>query len=172
MENEKEILIIDDLLTIDESDKIESSLLGPWFPWYLWRGVDYDNDGKFQFVHNFYKDGDWVSYEKDVINPILEKLNPHMLIKIKANLTMRSTAESTFRYHIDVDNKKSKTAIYYVNDSDGKTVIKDIETIDCKKNRLVIFPSELFHAGVMHSTDIFGGKCIINFNFIPTLTKT
>jgi hypothetical protein len=165
-----EIAIIDNVFSTDVSDNIESLLLGPWFPWYLGNGIDYDNDGMFQFVHNFYKDNEWRTYEKDVLTPILEKLNPLSLIKIKANLTMREFNNFKPSYHIDVDDKNSRTAIYYVNDNNGKTLFKNSEAIDCKKNRLVIFPSTIYHTGVFHSNDIFGGKCVINFNFIPTLT--
>jgi hypothetical protein len=163
------ITVIDNVFSTKISDNIESVLCSPWFPWYLNNGIDQDNDGRFQFVHNFYKENEWRSYEKEVLNPILEKLNPLSLIKIKANLTMKELDNFEPVYHIDVDNIDSQTAIYYVNNNNGKTLFKNNEIIDCKKNRLVIFPSSIFHTGIMHSNNVFGGKCVINFNFIPIL---
>lgn len=163
-----EINVIDNVLPTDIANSIESVILSSWFPWYLSKGIDYDNDGKFQFVHNFYKDFNWVSYEQELVSPILKILNPKKIIKIKANLTLKSNfLDNSSLYHIDVDNDNAITAIYYVNDNDGKTTFKGIDTVECKKNRLVLFPSQILHTGKPHTNNIFGGKCVINFNFIP-----
>lgn len=162
--SDTDILVYDNLLTCEEADKIESHMLGHWFPWYLSRGIDHENDGNFQLVHNFFKNNSWVTGERDIVNHILRKMDIKELIKIKANLNIKPTKE--FHFHVDVTNELAKTAIYYVNNNNGKTAFKNIENVDCKKNRLVIFPSSLYHTGISNTDDIYGGKCVINFNFL------
>ena len=165
MISKNDITVIDNVLSSHDADFIENRLLGSWFPWYLSQGVDFEDDNMFQFVHNFFKNNEWTTYEKDVVTPIIEKLNLISIIKIKANLTGLHQFNYTKNFHIDIESENSKTAIYYVNDNNGKTLFRDIGEVDCKKNRLVVFPSNIFHTGQMHSDTIHGGKCVINFNF-------
>lgn len=162
--SDSEILIYDDFLSAKNADNIERYMLGNWFPWYLSNGIDYENDGNYQMVHNFFKDKLWITYDRSILNPILERLYIKELLKIKANLVLKPYQK--FDFHIDVSNKFAKTAIYYVNNNNGKTVFKDTGEVDCKKNRLVIFPSSLYHTGISNTDDVYGGKCVINFNFL------
>jgi hypothetical protein len=160
-----DIQIIDDFVSIEQADILELELLGAWFPWYLNNGIDFDNDGRFQFVHNFFKNYEWVSANAlNLLLPITQKLNMLSIIHIKANLSLKEENIKPI-FHKDVISETSKTAIYYVNDNNGKTLFENGVNIDCKKNRVVIFPSKLSHTGILHSDNTYGGKCVINFNY-------
>ena len=67
---------------------------------------------------------------KDI--PLIEKLKPLSLIRIKANLNPPTEKLIESDYHTDTDFK-CKAAIYYVNDNDGYTMIGK-EKILSKKN--------------------------------------
>jgi len=169
MIQQNSIQIIDNFISENQANDIESVLLGSWFPWYLNNGVDFDNDGRFQFVHNFFKNHEWVSPDAlNFLSPAIQKLNILSIIKIKANLTLKEENNIKSIFHKDVISETSKTAIYYVNNNNGKTLFENGFKVECKKNRAIIFPSNLEHTGILHSDDTYGGKCVINFNFFET----
>ena len=65
--------------------------------------------------------------------------------------------------HNDV-NIDCNTAILYLNDNDGKTIFENEEKVNSVKNRMIIFPSNLKHAGTTHTNTKH--RMVINFNFL------
>ena len=63
--------------------------------------------------------------------------------------------------HVDMDGEHH-TAVYYVNDSDGDTIIGD-EKVSPKANRVVIFDGKTIHNG--HSPCEHNNRIIINSNY-------
>ena len=90
------------------------------------------------------------------------KFNFKSLIKIKANLSFRTTEKIIHGYHVDVPYK-CKTAIYYLNTNDGCTMFKDGREIGSVENRLVIFNSQLEHTGTTCTDQKI--RSVINFNY-------
>jgi hypothetical protein len=85
-----------------------------------------------------------------VVYPLLAHFGPHDIARVKINLLWRCP-ESTGRHnglHRD-ESEDYLSGVYYVNDSDGDTVIFD-NTIEHrftpKKGSMIIFPSNLLHA--------------------------
>jgi hypothetical protein len=96
----------------------------------------------------------------------------------------KDTVDKIDKPHVD-GYHHHMVCIYYVNDSDGDTVIFNkqsgnyvfdtqlkelkpndlpiLQTITPKKGRCVIFNGKFFHASTQPTT---GVRCIINFNFI------
>ena len=70
--------------------------------------------------------------------------------------------------HIDQDiknNKKLKTAIYYVNTNNGYTKFKkNNKKIISEKNKLIIFDNDLEHTGSTCTDDRL--RVVINFNYV------
>jgi len=177
MDNKIEVL--DNFLPIAEFEHLKSELLGNNFPWYLNKAVEDEGSTEdlikaaklsqkynFQVVHIIYKDYKSQSRAMDFVTPILNKLNPLALLRIKANLTFRTSEVIEQGYHTDYsDDISCTTGVFYVNTTDGYTKFKTGEVVNSVENRLVLFPSNLQHTGTT-CTDS-NVRCVINLNIIP-----
>ncbi len=133
------------------------------FPWYYSNVItDIDDEKNFQFVHPFYDFWNWVGNDVWVIKPLLDKINPKAWIRIKANLTIRSSEIYEQGWHTDYDFLCT-TAVFYLNDNDGCTVFEDGTRVESKANRLVEFDSCYAHSGTSH-TDT-RTRVVINMNY-------
>lgn len=164
--------IFDNFLTPPQFRKISNIMLGQEFPWVFSPGKSSAEEEKdqtiFQFVHMFYDNYNWTSRYAEMVNPIIETINPAALIRIKANLTTITHARKEYSFHRDMNLLlKSKTAVYYVNTNDGVTLFSTGEEVKSVANRLVIFDSDNLHTGTT-STDT-SARVVINFNFFPRL---
>ena len=162
--------IIDNYLNNEDHLTIKNIMESDKFPWfYINRKVTKDSSGnvvkaglfKSQFSHYFYRDDNINSEFLTYLKPILDKLKPLSLIRIKANLNPPSEKIVKTAYHKD-QNFKCKAAIYYVNDNDGYTMI-DKEKVLSKKNRMVLFKANQEHFGT-NSTNC-NNRMVINFNY-------
>ena len=137
-----------------------------YFPWYYssFKVVPGDNEG--QFFHMFYNGHNQNSDHYKFLEPILNKINPSAIRRIKANMTHRANDFKRFEFHTDFgDNfENQKTAIFYMNTNNGKTVFETGEEVDSIENRLLVFPAHLKHTGTTH-TDDTQMRCVINFNW-------
>ena len=98
----------------------------------------------------------------------IEDLN---IYRIKSNLNVNQTGYNQDNIqppHTDSSHKSCSSLIYYVNDADGDTVFFDddmniVDRVSPKKNRAVMFPSNMIHAG---SNPIKSNvRIVINFVF-------
>jgi hypothetical protein len=166
------IRIIDNFIAVDDFKEIQNTLLGPWFPWYFNNDIispeitrsESNNLYNFQFIHTFYKNYAPQSQWVDLINPLIKKLNPLAIFRIKANLNTFKNKNFHYGFHVDNDFEKITSGIYYINTNNGKTVFKDGTEIDAVENRLVLFNSQTEHSG-MSCTDQ-KSRCVINVNII------
>ena len=98
------------------------------------------------------------------------------LLRVKANLLVRSAEPNPrpFTPHVDVP-KPHWAMIYYVNDSDGDTVIFDkmypdpenavvLHSISPKKNRAIMFDGRHYHSGTVPAKH--DARIVINFDFL------
>ena len=185
------IQVIDDFIPTEYQDHIETTLLGVDFPWYYNKNTSYvsndfnqkwiANDPRLKdtdaFVHNFVKDGETSTFF-DCIRPILDKLQVQNIFRVRGVLVPKDKSFGNFINipHVDLLDPHL-TAIYYVNDSDGDTVIfeqqwsgeydynqKTIkEKISPKKGRLVLFNGLHYHTG---SVSELNNRVLININFV------
>jgi hypothetical protein len=117
---------------------------------------------------------------------ILFELEPH-LYRGKANLTYSNNELIPFPKppHRDINHlpqtylkENTWQVVYYVNDSDGETIIynekEDLnniddytikEKIDFKKGRIVFFKGDLFHSASIPSKK-YSKRVVINYNLI------
>ena len=170
--------IIDNFLPEEQFDKISNLLMGSGMIWNYTDVVDYpgsNNNNKSQFTHLFFKTPTgFISPLSDLVKPFIGLLKIGVLIRIKANLNVRSTEnnrESGFHYdHQFVGSRlpdgtlTSYTAIYYVNTNNGYTLFKDGNfKVDSVANRLVIFDSSKLHKAVRCTDE--KRRVVINFNY-------
>ena len=173
------IEIINDALAPMEMAALESHLLGENILW-NWNGKIVEEElreceKKYdqQMTHLFYMNPTFMSPDYKCLEPIFYKLQVTVLVRVKANLTFCTEKNILTGWHNDVPQEwgkehKTKTAIYYVNDTDGYTMIRDDDGKETKvegnKNRLVIFPSHYKHAGVTCTTP--RKRVVININYL------
>jgi hypothetical protein len=161
--------IIDNFLPKEEFKNLQNFLLSDIFPWFfngfvVTEGKDIKEDC-FQFIYNFYINGYPSQYFK-IVSPLVEKINPLAIIRLKANLTTHGKKIIEHGYHIDQDDPKNiiSSAIFYINDNNGYTKFEDGTKVNSVENRLVIFNSSIKHTGT-NCTDT-QRRVILNFNYI------
>jgi len=117
-----------------------------------------------QMSHSFYYNGKAESEHTHLLKPFNDFFMPNKYLRVKANLTMPTSKIHAFDMHNDCGNDMPyKTAIFYLNNNDGKTVFEANEEIESIENRLVIFDGRITHAGTTHTNKKF--RCVINFNW-------
>jgi len=155
--------IIDEFLSIEEHIVLKNLMGSINFPWYF-------NNGKvklteklfdYQLSHVFYDDNKINSNHFNNLQPLIKKLNPLSLIRIKANLNPITNKLVVSEYHQD-QNFKCKAAIYYLNDNNGYTMIGD-KKVKSKANRIVLFNANEKHYGT-NSTNC-NNRMLININY-------
>lgn len=185
------IEVFDSVLQKDDCDHIEKFMTGDEFPWFFSQAgyyntttfvkeetkhlVENNPNIKEYFVlsHTTYDERGVVSSFNNACVQILESVikEKYKLLRIKCNLSTKIESFKDYEHnipHTDFENPKAKTAIFYVNDSDGDTFFFDkegvvIKKVSPKKNRLVVFNSNQLHAG-SHPAKSEKRICI-NFNF-------
>jgi len=99
-----------------------------------------------------------------LIEPIIKKIKPRKILRIKANLVINRRIQTASNFHLD-DDTKHKVAIYYINTNNGFTLLDPIKRkeIKCEENKLLIFDGKILHSAVAQTdTD---QRLVINFNY-------
>jgi hypothetical protein len=159
------IKVIDNFLDRKDFEHLKSTMLGTYFPWFFNEmKTDFlDSKFNFQFTHLFYDNLKPNSPHFDLLHPLIHRLNPAALIRIKANLTPVTHEKIVYDYHVDYTDIKCKTAIFYLNSNNGKTLFKDGTEIDSIENRLVFFDAACVHTGTSCTDEKV--RCVINLNY-------
>lgn len=196
--------IYDDFLSENTIDEIEQELTSLSFPWYKstsgYKTLDVDTKMKekekwrntvdhSQLVHSFINtcgdanDSKWtplvISLIQQCINHISTDWNISQveILKSKSNIVLnngllRNKKSHSFP-HIDF-KKKHLVLLYYVNESDGDTIIFDqikknkrIASVSPKKGRLLVFDGDHYHAS--SSPQKSDCRIIINTNILNKL---
>ena len=59
------------------------------------------------------------------------------------------------------------TSIFYMNTTDAPTILEDGTEIECRANRLVSFPYDTYHAGVLCTDQQY--RIVINLNYFKEI---
>ena len=97
--------------------------------------------------------------------PLIEKINPSSLLRIKGNLTTRTKEIVEYGNHRDyeIKNESLKTAVFYINTNNGYTLFENGDKVDSVENRLVIFDTPMLHTGTSCTDE--KTRVLLNFNF-------
>lgn len=170
--------IIDNFLS--ESDflgiknEFFNSHMMPWyFNNYTTPRLDGDDPDIFQFTHLLYQDFRFMHSGDSIIRPLLQKLAPFTLIRIKLNLLPKRDRIIQNSFHRDhkamfESNCKYSVGIFYLNNNNGFTVLEDGTKIESVENRMLLLSGDQIHTGTT-STD--ERRCLINFNFVNKETE-
>ena len=163
--------VVDNFLPETNFKLAQSLIMDYGFPW-MWndsvtKDVGYSDPDEFQFIHLFYHpmSGVVTDYPRwlEIIKPYADRINAISLMRIKANLNVANLEYIKREFHTDF-NVKCTTAIAYMNDNNGYTLFEDGTKVESKENRVVIFDSQMRHAGIPCTDE--KRRVVINFNFI------
>jgi hypothetical protein len=179
-----EIEIYDNFLEEQSLKELQEIIYGgdelkSTFPWYYFPYKVFEDNTEnltvnvkynFQLNHIFYMRDEPISSYFDLVVSMLDQFDPISILRIKANLNpVAENNTELFGMHEDFDrltkkNVKYKTAIFYVNTNNGKTVFENGTVIDSIENRMIVFNGSLKHTATTHSDT--KTRCVINFNYI------
>jgi len=172
MTNEN-IKIEDDFLLQEEFDKIQEIMIkNISFPWFYVDRIVMGEPNKFQFFHMFYDNHQPHQFMHELA-PIMNKINPFSVIRIKANLLTRTPEIVENRFHVDMEGmseektKQWTTSIFYVNTNNGYTKFEDGTKVESTANRMLTFPANMKHSGASCTDE--KRRVIINFNYYTLL---
>lgn len=141
------VKINDNFLEQKEINYFKKAILKDNFPWFLAPVTSNDDSLYKQFIHIFYGKHNFNSTYKKLIIPILNKLKPTAIYRIKLNLLTKTQNVVEHPFHIDHKSKNTVSSILYLNTNDGYTGFKDHEKCFSTENRLITFPSYKLHHG-------------------------
>jgi len=168
--NIENIKIEDNFLKQEDFDKIQEVIeKSTFFPWFLHDEIDSKDDvDKFQFIHllwHRHQPSDAIQH----IEPIITKLDPVSLFRIKANLLTRTHDIVVNTFHVDIGSLSEEklrqwtTSIFYVNTNNGYTKFEDGTKVESVANRMLSFPANIKHTGTSCTDE--KTRIIINFNY-------
>lgn len=168
----EKIQLIDNFLPEYQFRPLKKLLLGNNFSWFYQPTIVYNSDQEGsslpQLYYYFYDRIDGWSEDphnyRNFLYPLIDKINPFNLVRIKANLTTKYTKNVLSGYHTDFDTKyELTTAIFYVNTTDAPTYFVDGSKVDCVANRFISFPSTFKHSGSFTTNS--QNRVVINLNY-------
>jgi len=128
------------------------------------------------------KDGCWFSHmiyatespRSNLYDPVSEMFWSYLkyvsLLRISINLLPRQNPPSISDYHVDIDDKRITTAIFYLNTNNGYTEFKDGNKIESVRNRLIMFPANTSHRAISQTDTSV--RIVLNFNFIEKMRES
>lgn len=173
MENQS-YKIIDNFLNNEHFNVLKNIMFKEDFFWnYNKTQVYYINkpsDGS-MFFHRIFNNNriiDHYLYNEHMLH-ILDCLNCNALINIKANMYINVNNRFTSYWHTDHGIKNAFTAIFYMNNNNGYTLLDEDKKIkiDSVENRMVIFNSFIKHCAIRQTDE--DRRVIINFNYIQNV---
>ena len=164
-----QIKVIDNFLSEETFDKISKNIFSDKIPFYVTESTT--NEGStdiYWLSHSIYNDFKPNSDLFIFMSEFFNKLNISSIINIRLNLILKIPYSLIkTNYHIDYDNYQNlKTAIFYFNKDGTGTYFKinnDEKFIESKKNRMVVFDSNISHCAFLNNK--FEKRFVLNFNF-------
>ena len=160
--------IIDNFLSKEDHYRMKKDLENRNFQWYFSPKSGHPEEQEelynWQYFHTmYYHQGGYKSRLFPIVQPLITKLKPMILIRIKVNATMYDKKIIEYPFHVDT-RIKCKTGIYIIDTSDGYTYFKDGQRIDSIANRFITFDSHHKHAG----TNLTSAKrrIVVNINYM------
>jgi hypothetical protein len=184
------VIILDDVISKDYQDYLENLLLHNMdMTWHLIRDLDHAKDDQTEFISvgfsiqaiSDHTDHGMLAFIfKSLAYAIAEKLDVKIkkFINARTFLQVPNNLKNSFSYHVDYA-KPHTVLLYYVNDSDGETVIlkqkypfshnkcyglttgEVLQKIEPKKGRVVMFNGSHFHSASVPTKSL---RCVINID--------
>jgi len=154
--------------------RIKDVFEGGSIDWRYVGGTSHVNNDpeQFYFGHNIYQNHIWSSPKGLELVPLIDKIKPMALNRIRVNLMPRTERNIESGFHSDYDQGFPflhkvglwSTSIYYLNDCDGYTKFEDGTIIKSKENRLLTFAGDVKHLGASCTNK--KRRLVVNLNYI------
>ena len=175
--------IIDDLLTESYLRDLQNYFLSQQCEWHfndnLTSGDSYCKNGSFGFVIRLHWNQIFLESHSAMICRALilsaqDKVSEvmktqHLVVRARADMTLYNPEKYVHEIHTDYPYEHT-TAIFYLNTSDGNTLLYDregkelLKEVEPVENRLLIFDGLLQHTG--HSPAEHKSRVLFNMNFM------
>jgi hypothetical protein len=175
---EKFVKIYDDLITAGLVNTVEDFILNSGkldFLYFNNATGGYPKTHNPCFNHTFTFKDNPQSVQSKFFNQILhhfchsQRLVPKHILQGRVWLTMPSPNPKPFKVHIDIEDIDHLVCLYYVNDSDGDTILyeedkkTEMKRISPKKGRILFFNGSIPHCSSEPSKK---ERAVINFDFL------
>ena len=170
----------DNLLGDIHLTQLDRLIDSPNFEWYLQKEQVMETADGCLLSHLIYEENVPRSAAFGPITEIFQDYLKYLsLCRITVNLLLKQKNPSISSFHTDFvkagepdEKTKSKitTAIFYLNTNNGYTEFESGDRIDCVRNRLVMFPTNILHRAI-GQTDV-NYRIVLNFNFIKCENET
>tara|TARA_B100000902_G_scaffold395324_1_gene453656 strand:+ start:1126 stop:1626 length:501 start_codon:yes stop_codon:yes gene_type:complete len=163
----KDYEVIDNFLPEEDFEHIRKVIMGKQFPWHFLedvaeKGVVQNEVPHFYLYHmlfEFWRPG---SNFFSLMEPILLKLKPRALVRIKLNLYQCTTKRLVHGQHRDFD-WEHKGGLFSLNTCDGATILEDGTEIESIANRMLVFNPNKLHSST--TTTNKPARFNININY-------
>ena len=166
--------VIDNFLSEYQFGQISNVIFSKEFTWHFHDGIvvrNHGHDGQCQFTHATFdiSHGGILTNYYSLFDIVQQKLRVSRLDRIKSNLNPKTVFHRKGGYHTDQRHPREgyplhqKTAVLYLNTSNGWTEFKKGGKVKSVANRIVIFDSNTEHTGVTCTND--KRRVIVNFNY-------
>tara|TARA_R110000803_G_C11856419_1_gene306580 strand:- start:110 stop:649 length:540 start_codon:yes stop_codon:yes gene_type:complete len=170
----KDVEIFEDIISLEEQNKLEELLLSDNFPWFYTPDITFGEESiqkRPALAHMFIIKGELNSSYMYAIEPIIKGIQ----VALNYNQVSILRITSFLQFPLNLKSKKldsphtdtgvkHKALIYYVTDNEAHTVIFNKGSsirIKPKKGRLAVFNGSLLHTAEQPTKNV---RCIINFN--------
>jgi len=177
------IKVIDNLLPRRCLEDLQSHFLSENCEWFyndnLTHDDSYDSLGSFGFNMRIHWNGNFIgNYSSTLLRSLVftsqGEVERHLdreqrIVRVRADMTLYNSNNHRHELHTDFSHEHT-TAIFYMNTSDGNTLLFDrdgdklLQEVEPIENRLVIFDGLLQHTG--HSPSKHKSRVLINMNFM------
>jgi hypothetical protein len=193
MEN---VIVVDDFIDKGSQEMTEDSIFSEYFPFYrmpqtvnvgeksttheIEMSRDKNSKDSFFYGHSFLINGNVLSDKFHIVTPFFFKIQEYFnkrcnFERARLNITFpdfKLKEDIYYPPHIDFSSSGGWVGIYYVNDSDGDTLLFNLNKevshrISSKKGRMMFCRNDIFHAGSAPRANNL--RCVLNFNFVPNL---
>lgn len=189
--------IIEDILPVNEFNEFYSYVMSTDFPWTYGRKANINTDDENPFLVGWqnvaFNHGKWL-YDphriiENTVKRVLEKAGEKIDKLLRVRLILNTIADQPYPNGAHTDDvQPHKTALLYLNDSDGETIIYNekydlnynftsaayftnvikegsiLGTVDARANRLCIFDGLHYHTGTIPTKT--ARRVVLNINYI------
>jgi hypothetical protein len=155
--------VVDNFLPDNQLEALTALVGGNMFPWFFGGAIAHESDGSdFYFSHSFYEDHAVNSNLFKDLRPLVEKVNPKALLRVRALQYIGRDKLLEHAPHIDF-SFPHQTCVFYLNTNDGFTRLTDGTCVGSLKNRALFFDGSEYHNSTNCTSD--RRRMVITLNY-------